>query len=582
MTEAGAGRAGRRRPFSRTVALRPHHAASAIVLALLAAAYLALLAPQLGRPLVYDDVNFAFAARAVAETGRAFANAGHMSDRWDFSQREQWALWHPPLYIYLLGLDFKLFGVSETSARLLGAAFGLGTALLTYLTGRTLAAGLGAAAEATGLLAAALYLLSPLATQSALILDIDGTVLTFVLVLISYVALRFPTSRYPRARPALAALFALALWAKLTTPLGLLAALVAYRLLGGRVREAAYDLVVIGLGGGALFLVTWGPACLALQMPFDMPFAVTWLQLWLAADSTGAWRNSPAAAARALAPGLLWAGPYLVPLFLAAALTRARSLLLSRKVQAVDLLIGLGLLVYVVYLIKLAGGFPKYQVAMLPFWALAAAALVVELVGCIGRRDSLLALGAFGLFFVYARSLADAWVSGPRPELGGELVVVPLLVAGALAVIHHLIGRRGLTRSVPLILSAFALAWGPAVVSRMGATDFSTTYFYGTRGQREAAEVLDGLVGPDEFYVASKDVAWYAANQRYVDQETLAYFVAIDGGRFDGHLLGYDVRVLALWQQPDSLKAHYRQLLGPGHDLVAERGDYAIWVRRGP
>src|SRR5919205_281537 len=89
------------------------------------AVYLALVVPQLGRPLIYDDVNFAFAGRAVAETGLAFANAGHMSDRWDFSRREQWALWHPPLYIYLLGLQFKLFGTSETSGRLLGTAFGL-------------------------------------------------------------------------------------------------------------------------------------------------------------------------------------------------------------------------------------------------------------------------------------------------------------------------------------------------------------------------------------------------------------------------------------------------------------------------
>src|SRR5205823_9154340 len=101
-------------------------------LLLIAAMYLWLLRPQLARPLVYDDVNFAFAAKAVAETGLPFANAGYMSDRWDFSQREQWALWHPPLYIELLGLQFRLFGVSETSCRLLGAAFGLWTAALAY------------------------------------------------------------------------------------------------------------------------------------------------------------------------------------------------------------------------------------------------------------------------------------------------------------------------------------------------------------------------------------------------------------------------------------------------------------------
>ena len=106
--------------------------APSVVLLLLAAVYLWLLRPQLARPYMYDDVNFAFAARAVADTGLPYANAGHMSDRWDFSRREQWALWHPPLYIELLGLQFKLFGTSETSGRLLGAAFGLATAARLY------------------------------------------------------------------------------------------------------------------------------------------------------------------------------------------------------------------------------------------------------------------------------------------------------------------------------------------------------------------------------------------------------------------------------------------------------------------
>lgn len=571
-------RSGRGGPVEATRPFRLDRAVSVVTLAALAALYLTLLAPQLGRPLVYDDVNFAFAARAVAETGLAFANAGHMSDRWDFSQREQWALWHPPLYIYVLGLDFKLFGVSETSARLLGAAFGLGTGLLVYLTGRALVAGLGVAAEATGLLAAAFFLLSPLATQSALILDIDGTVLTFLLVLITFVVVRFPPRRQPRSRAVLAVLFALALWAKLTTPLGLLAALIVSDFLAGRAREAARTVLVVGLGGGALFLVTWGLASLLLRMPFEMPFAVTWIQLWLAADSTAAWRDSPAAAAQALGPGLLWAGTYLALLFLAAALARGRGYLVSRKAQPVDLLIGFGLLVYGVYLIKLAGGFPKYQVAMLPFWALASAAFVVEVVGRVGPREVGLALAALGAFYAYARSLSDAWVYGLRPEVGSALITAPLLIAGGLAAAYYLAGGRG--RSLLLILTAFALAWGPGVVARLGAADFSTTYFYGTRGQREAAAVLDSLVGPDEFYVASKDVAWYTTNQRYVDQETLDYFVQAERGRFDGRLLGYDVRVLALWQRPDALKAHYRQLLEPGHDLVAERGDYAIWVRR--
>ena len=49
---------------------------------------------------MYDDANFALGARAVADTGLPYGNQGWMSERGDFSQREQWALWHPPLYLY--------------------------------------------------------------------------------------------------------------------------------------------------------------------------------------------------------------------------------------------------------------------------------------------------------------------------------------------------------------------------------------------------------------------------------------------------------------------------------------------------
>ncbi len=88
--------------------------------------YLAFVIPQVNRPLMYDDANFALAARAVADTGQPYGNQGWMSERGDFSQREQWALWHPPLYIYLLGLADRLLEERDRvdvgcTARLRGA-----------------------------------------------------------------------------------------------------------------------------------------------------------------------------------------------------------------------------------------------------------------------------------------------------------------------------------------------------------------------------------------------------------------------------------------------------------------------------
>ena len=62
-----------------------------------------------------------FQARAIADTGIPYANMGYMGDRGRVTTREYYGLWHPPLYIYLLGLDVKLFGATEPSARLPGS-----------------------------------------------------------------------------------------------------------------------------------------------------------------------------------------------------------------------------------------------------------------------------------------------------------------------------------------------------------------------------------------------------------------------------------------------------------------------------
>src|SRR5439155_7020080 len=150
--------------------------ARALVLAA-AIAYVLFVARQLDRPLMYDDANFALAARAVAETGLPFGNQGWMSERGDFSQREQWALWHPPLYIYADGLLARIGGCTPPVMRLLGVVGGLASGVLTFLLAGDLTRGPVLMKRLAGGVAAVLFLMNPLVIQSTLILDIDFPVL---------------------------------------------------------------------------------------------------------------------------------------------------------------------------------------------------------------------------------------------------------------------------------------------------------------------------------------------------------------------------------------------------------------------
>ncbi|HEX2515153.1 MAG TPA: hypothetical protein VH257_10640, partial [Chloroflexota bacterium] len=194
------------------------------------ALYLSLVVPQLGRPLIYDEVDFARAAASLADPDRGPGpgplryDRGYIADyptAPDAGQRFQLALWHPPGYLLLLGLWQRAFpSGGDSSLRLFGALCGLGTLLLTAALGglagrggrgdepaRRAAGPLGAG------LAALLWATSPFTIQSTLLLDVDGTVLPLVLALFAWLALR--PGREPWTWPALSGAFALSLSCKL-------------------------------------------------------------------------------------------------------------------------------------------------------------------------------------------------------------------------------------------------------------------------------------------------------------------------------------------------------------------------------
>ena len=193
----------------------------------LVAASLWLIGPQLSRPFVYDDVSFALGARAIAATGLPFGNQGYLLHL--YWQRDQWALWHPPLYIYLLGGTVALFGENEPAARSLGVLSLLIAAAFTFDLARRAVREHGGEPEsglAAGVLAVALLVLNPLAIQATLVLDIDNTVLMVLVTAFVWLAIRLPERWGLRTVVGLSVLFAVCLWAKLTTPLALGVALV--------------------------------------------------------------------------------------------------------------------------------------------------------------------------------------------------------------------------------------------------------------------------------------------------------------------------------------------------------------------
>jgi 4-amino-4-deoxy-L-arabinose transferase-like glycosyltransferase len=532
--------------------------------------FVVLVVRQLDRPLMYDDANFALAARAVADTGLPFGNQGWMSERGDFSQREQWALWHPPLYVYLLGLFARLGGWTPVVLRLPAVLSGLTSAALAFLLTRDLARGPPRARETAGSVAATLLLLCPLTIQSALILDIDFTLLVPLTLLFIWL--------YVQAKPwwVLAILLALLLWSKMTNPLPLLAVVVVWQILRGAFFTAARELMLIGGLGVALFGVSWLAIGSLLGFPLDMPFGVNIVQWRDSADVARRAYASPGSFIEGLQPSVVWIGPGLVALGLAGVAVRCAQLARCWRFRHADILIGLLILLVLGYVNKNAGWLPKYQIALVPLLACLGGPLVAH-AWCLRPRLTVVLGGAVAVAtaIVSVRLIRDDWALQRTYAI--DPTAAAWLVGGVtLALLAGLVWRAGGSAAVAGV-AGIALGWSLATAVYQAQAPYSTTYQYGTTGTREAAAWLEANVGSDETYVAAKEVAIRATNQRYIDQDNLLYF--LDTGRgFDGVWAGQPVRAILTWQrEPYVAELLARHLPAAGYQAAQQFGDYLVY-----
>jgi hypothetical protein len=537
--------------------------------------YLVFVGAQLNRPLMYDDANFALGAGAIAQTGLPFGNQGWMSDRGDFSHREQWALWHPPLYLYADGLLARIGGWTPAVLRLPGVFSGLATALLTFLLGRDLTRGPPTVKAVAGATAVALVLVCPLVIQSTLVLDIDFPILLPLCLLFLWL---YPRLEDTHARWLwLGPLFAVLLWAKMTNPLPLLAVVAVWQVLRGRWLQAGLHVLVIGGVGLAVAGAAWLGIGTLLGFPLDMPFGVNLVQWQDSADVARRAYTSPGAFIDGLQPTVLWLGPGLVTLGLIGVAVRVAQLAGCWQLRNVDLLIGFAIALVLGYVNKSAGWFPKYQVAFAPLLACLAAPVVAHL-WCARPRlvtavAVIAAITSAGITLALVRdewALRRTWAI--EPAAGAWLLGLVLLAA--------LLG--GLWRQ-PVAAAGFALVglavgWSLTVDAVQVRADYQTDYWYGTTGTAAAAAWVDAHLQPGQTYLSAKEVAIRSQDQRYVDQDNLVYALSL-GRRFDPTWMGEPLRAMVTWQrEPYIADLFARATAGSSFVEVARYGDYVIYA----
>ncbi len=516
----------RRRTRRRDIAdlLRPPYPSLLIVFV-----FLVLSAINAPRPLHLDNVEFPAVALRTATSGLPVYYHGEL-------EAETSALYHPPLYIYLLAAWIRAFGSSVVAMRMFGVACVLLQGLITLEIVRTLyATPIMQRISAPFWL---LFLLNPYTIQTAGICDIDSTIYGPFLCLTILAALRVSWSdgQWRSGKPAIweytliaAGLF-FCFWAKLTTVLLLIPFLwliLVTRL--GRIRAAVVSMAVVLGGMGAFAGSYWiyGKA-LGLDVGYTYDF------VWASLRERGSSGNPGLSAflrdhydnfAFMVRFMFSWIGalPWLAAMaFLSIAAFDAIGRKDKKSLHA-GLVLGLAMLSTIYYCAQVKTfGFAPFKYVFV-YWGLVLAAPLL-LLERLRRRSTSPPDPAKGrsMYWLYGTIYAATFAFGilaARDTLmlrgfHGPYRWVALAPAIGLGVALSFVRLR----RTAFVTAASALAMYGGLQCGIGVfqtqADYSTTYDYGQTGFADTVAFLRTNTTPDDILAAMKDIG-FACQRRY-------------------------------------------------------------------
>lgn len=140
---------------------------------LVAGIFLFLCFLQINKPLVSEQPYFVWIAKSIITTGKLELNlAGYGMEKLS-------GLAHPPSYVYALALSSKIFGYNLFGFKIVNIIFVILTSIVLLVFTKKLYPG----KKQLGLITVGIYLLHPFVIQDALLVDIDGGILSFTTIL---------------------------------------------------------------------------------------------------------------------------------------------------------------------------------------------------------------------------------------------------------------------------------------------------------------------------------------------------------------------------------------------------------------
>jgi len=509
-----------------------------IIFSIIVLLFLSFIIPSLKEPLTLDEVVFMDAARSVALYGKPYIlnlnswNDEHYTGTSTFS-------FHPPFYLDSLGLSLHFFKDSTIVARSVSAVFMILSAIILYLLSLKLYKS-KKEKYVIASMAVSFFLLNPLTIKNGLLLDINGTALTFSVLLFSYFFLIYGELKGFKDTAIMGTLLALVMLSKLEGLVILIGSLFIYYWIKNGFLKSLFNSFKLSFTGIFIFIISWSIISKIQGLSFMGPFERT-LNAGAGAVLLSDLKAKFFFTLWTIKNFSFWLIPSFFILFLLVILFAFLSYLKKEK-NALHTFHSQELFILLIPLILLilatlhggdAYGFPKYIIEAVPFMSLILSGFIIkENFFQIFKSKKVIFMSYFSaitviiynfyflkdpfiphnIFWTQHLSLSSDLNAYIIANLKGILFFIPTIVLFAFFIFLKLGWKKSLVTSCLILIPVNYLY----INYVQSGANYSTIYAYGQSGYLDTIHYLEENTNSTQSLMARQDFCYYTKLKCYI------------------------------------------------------------------
>lgn len=476
--------------------------------------YLCLIIPAVNSHLTYDELFWPISAQSLLKIGKPLFLFGESAD------------WSPSLYLNLQAFFYKVLGIANYSARLIGVGCAVLQLFLFLLVGKILFKN-SREQKIFLFIASVLFTTNPGVIQGSLLPYDDTTLLPLFFLIFSLIFIRFEEKRERISIIGLGIIFSLALWSKLTTPFFFIICMLIYYMLKRDFRGLLDTFWVYIIGAG-IFLFTWKWYCITTGTEFWGPIKYCIFAL-LTKNSFNVYEFSILKFSLVILRFTLWFGFYFILLWFFVFFKRLNDFRIRRFIEPIDFLIFFAILVGIGYFFVggVTFGFPKYHYPILTAMSIASAFILKDFLIGSTKKDfwiysiisvlsALYYYFAVGdLLYIINFSLRNTQVFSPKAVkvtllyFGYKFILylLPLIIVSFIIGVYKKTER--LSGKIAVILVVLIISTNLSLDAIQCNAGYLVRYCYGDRGTQELINYLNENTKSGDRILATPDIIYY-------------------------------------------------------------------------